>query len=821
MSASTAQRRKLSFGQLLREIRLAAGLSQEALGERARMSSGGISVLERGARRAPHRETVTLLADALGLAGDQRADFESIAQSSDSSRRRKPGPSGLAKPLGNLPFPLTSFVGRQRSKPMLCERVLEHRLITLTGVGGVGKTRLSLEVAHEIADCFADGVWFIELAPICDPDLVVERIIATLSLNTREGGDAWISELRDKRLLLVLDNCEHLLRACASVAKILLERCPGVHVLATSREALRITGERIIRVDPLGDASSVEMFVQRVHDGAPDFEVTASNENVRSICRALDGIPLAIELAAARVPAMSFNTMAKNLDRRLALLRRGDRAAVPRQQTMHALIDWSYELLTEEEQRAFEQLSVFSGGCTIEAATAMGLGEANGELEVLDVLTSLVEKSLAIVDMAVDESRYGLLEISREYAREKLKSRGALDATERRHASVYYMLAQRLEEQWDVTPSRAGYLRGVSELENWRGAIDWSLLRRRDVLLGQQLVGALRRVWILFAPAEGRRLCRIAMEYASSDTPLVTLADLTFTESQIAFHQFEHSAASTAGQKALELYRAIGDRLGVAHCQRIIGLTLVRSGNISEGEAMLLEALAVAHEFGANRLEGHLEGAIGMARTVAGDLDGAIEHFSNGRAISLDMNDEREALTHSLNLAEALHDAGHIDEALRLSEETLESARKLDHTFAVINALSGISAYLIALDRFDAGRTYALEALEGSRKPRFGVFMLWILQHLSAAVALKAQAANEALKAPYERTARVFGYIDAHSPARDFTERVEYERTIEALRSVLSSDELNHLMSAGSAMSEDEAIEQAIVECTSRMHSFE
>ncbi|MBV8637876.1 MAG: helix-turn-helix domain-containing protein [Candidatus Eremiobacteraeota bacterium] len=814
MGAIARDARRLSFGTLLREIRLEAGLSQEALAERARMSSGGISVLERGARRAPHRDTIALLADALELTGRQRADFEIAGRASDSSRRRKPPGTTPTARLGNLPFALTSFVGRHRSKSMLVSRLSEQRLVTLTGVGGVGKTRLSIEAAHDVAGSFPDGVWFVELAPVADSDFVPHRIAATLNVGERENGDAFIAQLRDKRLLVILDNCEHVLDACATFAKALLERCPHVHVLATSREALRITGERIIRVDPLGEASSVEMFLERLREAAPDFDVISDDENVRAICRALDGIPLAIELAAARVPAMSLNAVAMNLDRRLALLRRGDRAAVPRQQTMRALIDWSYELLSDEEQRAFDELSVFSGGCTVHTATAFALGGSNEEFNVLEVLTSLVEKSLAIVDLEVDESRYGLLEISREYAREKLKSRGALESAERRHAAVYFTLAQQLADEWEVTPSRTGYLRAVVELENWLAAIDWSLLRGGDVALGQRLVSALRRVWILFAPGEGSRLCRIAMEHASTDTPDEVLADLTFTESQIAFHQFEHPAACAAAQKALDLYRQVGNRLGAAHAQRIIGLTLVRFGDVTEGEAMLVEALAVAREFGADRLAGHLEGAIGMSRTIAGDLEGAIKHFTAARAISLAMGDEREALTHSLNLAEALRDAGDIEAALTLSEETLLSARKLDHVFAVINALSGMSAYLIALDRFDAARAYALEALEGSRKPRFGVFLLWILQHLSAATALKARASNTVARDVYERTARVFGYVDANLPSsqqsRDFTEKVEYDRTLETLRFALTEAELARLIIDGAAMTEDEAIEQAI-----------
>lgn len=480
MRAAPTDAEAPTFGALLRDLRLASGLSQEALAERAHMSSGGISVLERGTRRAPQRETMRLLADALQLSSDDRLRLEQAARRSGSARRRNaPNTPSAAAEVGNLPFALTTFVGRERSSASLRDIIAEHRLVTVTGTGGVGKTRLAIEVAHAVCAQFPDGVWLVELAPLTDGESVGPRVAATFGLSP-EGGftlERLIAELSDRRCVIVLDNCEHVLTACAAFAVHVLQHCEGVRILATSRERLHVPGERVCRVDPLSEFQAIQLFIDRAQSLAPTFDFEADETTrgyVQSICRSLDGIPLAVELAAARVPSLSLKAIAENLNKRLSLLRNTDSSAPSRQQTMQTMIDWSYDLLSVEEQRMFACLSIFAGGCSLEAASIVCSDESIDDRRVLDVLTSLVDKSMIVVDVAGHDLRYSLLEITGEYARERLLSSPEFDRVAARHAQVYHELAQRVEPRGSI-PDALWQSIVEPELENWRAALQWTL----------------------------------------------------------------------------------------------------------------------------------------------------------------------------------------------------------------------------------------------------------------------------------------------------------------------------------------------------------
>ena len=367
-----------SFGSLLRRYRTSAGLTQEQLAERAGLSRRGIADLERGARSAPYAHTLDQLRSALGLADADDALLLSAARRArsapqDVSAAGRQGidtagptiPRGLdaERPRHNLPVHPTSFVGRNRERSHLATLLLSCPLVTLIGPGGVGKTRLALEVAAETSDLWPDGVWLIELAPLTDPDLVPQSVAVVLGVYQPPDVDlitsitAW---LRSKRMLLIFDNCEHLLSACARFASELLRTCTDVRVLATSRETLGIRGETIWRVDPLPipdadafqrvtDSEAVRLFATRAAAAAPGFELTEHNAPaVAQICRQIDGLPLALELAAARLRALSVEEVAARLTRRYDLLTSGSRDALPRHRTLRALIDWSYDLLSDE-----------------------------------------------------------------------------------------------------------------------------------------------------------------------------------------------------------------------------------------------------------------------------------------------------------------------------------------------------------------------------------------------------------------------------------------------------------------------------------------
>ncbi|MGC2406034.1 MAG: helix-turn-helix domain-containing protein, partial [Candidatus Cybelea sp.] len=358
------------FGTLLRSFRLTAGLSQEALAERAGMSAHGIRALERGYRRTPQRGTLVLLSGALALSDEQQQELEVAAarwvllrDGRKASVTVGPWPDRLTS---NLPLSLASFVGRERELDEIATLVREHRLVTLTGSGGVGKTQTALQVATALGD--ANAAWFVGLAPISDPSLIPAAIASALHVQevpTRPLLETLLEYLKNKTLLLILDNCEHVVVQAATVADALLANCPRVRILATSREPLRAGGEQVYRIPSLNLVDSTALFSDRARAVDHRFALTDDNgPAVAELCRRLDGIPLAIELAAARVDSLSITTLLERLEARFRVLAGGERTALPRQQTMRATIDWSYDLLSSPEQRVFERLSIFAGGCT-------------------------------------------------------------------------------------------------------------------------------------------------------------------------------------------------------------------------------------------------------------------------------------------------------------------------------------------------------------------------------------------------------------------------------------------------------------------------
>ncbi len=364
----------------------------------------------------------------------------------------------------NLPQQVTSFIGREKELARIQEALTRSRLLTLTGAGGSGKSRLSLQAAADALETYPDGAWLVELAPLADPNLVPQTVAAVLGIKEQAGQtitQALTNGLKEKRLLLLLDNCEHLLSACAQVVAALIRACPNVTVLATSREALGIGGEQVYRVpslslpDPkasmaataesLSQFEAVRLFIDRAQAVRSEFTVTNANAPaLAQLCFHLDGIPLAIELAAARTRAMAVEQINDKLDSRFRLLTGGDKSALPRQQTLRALIDWSYDLLTDSEKTLLARLSVFAGGWTLEAAEAVCAGEPVEDWEVLDLLTSLADKSLILSEEIPGEqaTRYRMLETIRQYAAECLSGSGEKAMVRERHIDFFVSLVE-------------------------------------------------------------------------------------------------------------------------------------------------------------------------------------------------------------------------------------------------------------------------------------------------------------------------------------------------------------------------------------------
>jgi len=519
-----------------------------------------------------------------------------------------PSLSTLDSIPNNLPIQVTSFVGRDQEIDELKQSLTKTRLVTLTGSGGTGKTRLSLQVATEILDQFKDGIWFIELAPITDPELVPKTIATVLGIHEESGRSImttlmdWFS---DRELLIILDNCEHLLDASAKFTDSVLHGSHGIRILASSREALGIAGETAYRVpslptpnpkeqlslEQLNECESARLFIERATQTLPTFKVTsATSPAVIQICHRLDGIPLAIELAAARVKVLSVEQIAERLDDRFRLLTGGSRTALPRQQTLRALIDWSYQLLSEQERLLFRRLAVFVGGWTLEAAEVVCNGEGIESVDILDLLSHLVDKSLVVVENVGTESRYRRLETIRQYAREKLFETEEVAQMRDRHLDYFRALAEKAEIELLNSNQVAWLKRLQDEFDNIRAALEWS--QEKQVENGSRLGDAIWRFCLR---------CGYTDELVEKmnqllDHPLgiertVVRAKTLYVLSILAAWQGDYVRVRNLAEESHAIYKELGNPKGEAAGLYALGLSANR-GDV-KALSFLLESLAL------------------------------------------------------------------------------------------------------------------------------------------------------------------------------------------------------------------------------------
>ena len=823
-----------NFGVLLRRYRLAAGLSQEALADRARMSANGIGSLERGDRRTPQRETLSLLAGALALDERQREEFEASAARSALPRRLggdSPVGPWAAAVISNLPIALTSFVGRDKELAEIAALVGDHRMVTLTGAGGVGKTQTALHVAAELDHTGDHVVCFVALAAIADPSLVVATAASALGVQqvpNRPLLESVASYLKNRSLLLILDNCEHVIAQAAAVADALLTDCARVRVLATSREPLRAAGEYAYRLPSLGlpsaeaalDMSAAEarsfgvivLFSDRASASNHRFALVDENASVvAGICRRLDGIPLAVELAAARVNLLSVKEIAEKLDDRFRLLTGGARTALPRQQTMRATIDWSYDLLAASEQRVFDRLSVFANGCTLTAASAICVSEEIAENDVLDLLSSLVDKSLVVADFEGSQPRYRLLESFREYAREQLLKGGAREVFAHRHALAYLELAETMDRVFLYEPDDVLQAQAHEELDNWRAALQWTLTDRRDVALAQRLVGELCALWQQVAPTEGRRWLASTLELVDERTPMSILARLSYTDATIAMTLGEPEAALAASRTAITRYRVLADALGIALAEGREATALLSLDRDAEAKAVLEEALGLARSVANGWVAAWILRLFGIVASDEGDLVGARRYVEEALRYHESVGGKIDIAWAKKQLSGIEFDAGNMELALRYASGALAAFRTLNHSRGTADALLGVAFCLLSLTRYGEAETMGREALDVAREHRLDNVVDAALECLAIIPVLRPQGA-ERNRAAYTQAARILGFVDARSRARGA--RLKDERTLRglgALREALGTDAVAELMSEGAALTEEQALDEASV----------
>jgi non-specific serine/threonine protein kinase len=745
-------------------------------------------------------------------------------------------------PKTNLPLPGERTIGREREIGEIRTSLLDDRLVTLTGAGGVGKTRTAIAAAADLSDRFHDGIWLAELAPLQDGHRVAASIAQAAGLEQLPEGrqlESLVARLKRRALLLVLDNCEHLIAAAAEVVDALLRGCPEVRILATSREPLKVAGECVYLVTPLrvpspeatrtmraaeaGAYAALALFIERARQANRHFALSDDNAPlVAEICRRVDGIPLAIELAAARTRTLPLATLAAMLDQRFAILTGGARTALPRQQTMRALFDWSYKLLSRPEQFFFDRLSVFAGGWTLESAAAVCVGEAVEEGAVLELLASLVEKSLAATDLEAAGPRYRLSESAREYARERLAAHGEQEIVARRHALTYLELAEELERAWETMPERAWLARARPDVENWRAALRWTLEGRNDVIIGQRLAGALRLLFGRVAFAEGRRWVRMSLECAGEETPASVVAKLEYAQAMFAIVLGQHREALAAAGRALASYRILGERVPAAHAQSVAGMSQWYLGQIHEdaalarsGEDQLHEALVAARELGNLRLVAYALSRTGFVARARGDMAQARALFAEELEAWKAVGAEGGAANAASNFAEAEFQFGDPQAALKLAGDALSVHRALNNAHNAASNLASMAAYLVALARYDEALAHAREALKLARELQFDFISSFALQHIAAVAALRDAISvdDSERSAAGARAATLLGFIDARLGAlefkRTYLDQQEYDRMVARLGATLGPGELTRLMAAGATLTPDQAIEEA------------
>ena len=559
----------------------------------------------------------------------------------------------------NIPQPLTSLIGRDAEIETVRTLLARQRLVTLVGAGGVGKTRLALAVGTESGPGYPDGVWLIELAKITQPKALGAVIADSLGLNL--GGreptvDNLAAHLEPAKALIILDNCEHLIADIAGIADTLLSRCPSLSILATSREPLGLAGEGVLRVPSLSMPTqnaeltaegalahaAVVLFVERA-SAVTGFVLNDLNAPaIGAICRRLDGIPMAIELAAARLKVLSPEQLLQGLDHRFQLLTGGSRSALPRHQTLHALIDWSYGLLADEEKSLLRRLSLFSNGASLSSLRAVAAAEGAHEHELLSLLASLVDKSLVVADTGGSEARYRLLETTRDYAREKLEEAGEL-ALRDRHARHFVARFAEATEAWETTATEPWLARYAGDVDNLRAALAWAFGPDGDAGLGVELVGFTHAIAAeLGLTLEHRRWVEEALARIDATTPAATLARALSWHAGDVKDPDDPTDYQEA-MRAVQLYGDLGNRFQQGQLLLRAGTAQLSWQDNPDGERLLNEAHHLLRPFGPTKTLARCLSALASARLFASDIAAAQALHEQAVKIQRDLGHSRLA----------------------------------------------------------------------------------------------------------------------------------------------------------------------------------
>lgn len=710
----------------------------------------------------------------------------------------------------NLPIQLTSFIGREREIEQIRELLNSARLITLTGAGGTGKTRLAIEVARTVGNQYPDGAWVVDFAVLPEPSLIWQSIASVLAI--REEPNRSLTQtltdfLRSKRSLLLFDNCEHLISACAQVVGTLLQACPQLQILATSREPLGIPGENQYYVptlttpqidtelflEQLSRTEAVRVFIDRAVMVRPTFKLTKANAlAVAQICRRLDGIPLAIELAAARAKGLSVEQIAERLDDRFSLLSVGNRTALQRHQTLRATIDWSYNLLSEKERIMLACLSVFAGGWTLESATEVCLVVQIEERDVLNLLLNLSDKSLVIIEEHGGGTRYRFLETIREYALEKLAESGEERLVRNRHLDYFIHLAEEAERNYRSGKQLSWFRVMEQERDNFRAALGY-VLHTDQVETSLRLVGTAFWLWFFQGPwSEGQIWTEAALARAP-DMRTKSGAKVRMALGLLQFAQSNYSSARTNLENSFSIWQELGDKWWSAFVLGFVGLTqrprdqkaashsfeeslrlarergedwieafaLWNSGenelylkNLSVAEAMLNQSLEIGQALGDRMLQNEALRALGEIYEARQEYGQAVNLYLESLAIVQELRDITNVSHLYFNVGRALQLAGDTEKAKRYFLDALRQSRQLGKKVGEVRALAGLG--VIAAAEGQAERAVMLLTASQSLTAKLGLSFpstqsAWLEWHLEAGRAQLGEEMFAAVAAQAEK----------------------------------------------------------------------
>ncbi len=723
----------------------------------------------------------------------------------------------------NLPVQLTSLVGREREIGEVNHLLPTTPLLTLTGSGGCGKTRLALQVAADALEAYAEGIWFVDLAPISDPALVPQTVATVLGVQEQPGRSilaALIDYLQTKQLLILLDNCEHVLPACARLSDSLLRACPRLRILATSREGLRIAGELTYRVpslsvpdlrtsaplNGLGQYGAIRLFVERATFASPAFKLTPEKAMaVAQICTRLDGIPLAIELAAVRVKAMGVEQIASRLDDRFHLLTGGSRTALPRQRTLRGAIDWSHDLLPGHEQALLRRLTVFAGGFSLEAAEVICAGDGVAQDDVIELLTHLIEKSLVSTDEQDTEEWYRLLETIRQYGVAKLRDAQEETIFRRRHRDWYVGLAERAEIGMRGAMQERWLDRVEREHDNFRAALDWCKTEADGAEERLRLAGALWFFWFLRGYlSEGREWLEGALS-ASGGASGFARARALNGAGLLAWRQGDERRAAALGEEGLALCRQLGDTVGIGSSLHTLGLVARRRGDNTRAAALCEESLTILRDVGYKWGVAHALDTLGDLARHQGDYARAAALLDESLGLFRELHDKGGIASSLYYLGLVALHRGDYGRARALFEECLALFRELKDKGGIAWSLHHLGGAARSQGAYDRAAALLEESLAAFRE---------LGQKSAIAVSLERLGGVAAALEQPVRAAALFGAADALRQAIGSrpspSARADAERDVAGLRAALGEQAFATAWARGQAMTLDQAIAHAL-----------